>query len=214
MEPVPLFPRIRSADETEAEMRSRREAGFTLIELMMVVALIGVVSAIAIPNFLSYQARTRRGEAYANVAAIARAQKAYQAELGSYLETDNAYPDFGSLGPGFPGTKKMDWDAASETAFGDLGWIPEGDVFYAYGVTTNDSTTPACVCNLCFTVTAYGDTDGDGSASAVMYVDPDRDEDGVPTASCTSHLGGFGAPTRNGAPVYNEVAVNRSADEY
>ena len=54
-------------------IRSREKAGFTIVELMIVVALIGVLSAIAIPNFMSYQARTRRSEAYVNLASIARA---------------------------------------------------------------------------------------------------------------------------------------------
>ena len=57
-------------------IRSRSNTGFTLLELMMVVAIIGLLSAIAIPNFLQYQARSRRSEAYANIVGMVRAQKA------------------------------------------------------------------------------------------------------------------------------------------
>ncbi|MFP8876425.1 MAG: prepilin-type N-terminal cleavage/methylation domain-containing protein, partial [Myxococcota bacterium] len=55
----------------------RAQSGFTLIELMITVALVGVLSALAIPNFRSYQAKARRIEAFSNLSALARAQKTY-----------------------------------------------------------------------------------------------------------------------------------------
>ena len=53
----------------------RQQSGFSLIELMITVALIGVLSALAIPNFVASQAKARRGEAYANLSGLARAQR-------------------------------------------------------------------------------------------------------------------------------------------
>lgn len=194
-----------------AHVRSKQ--GFTLVELMIVVALVGVLSAIAIPSFINYQARSRRTEAYANLASIARAQKSFQATKGTFHDSTLPWPDpapYGGLG-----TSTMTWDAASDNAFGALGWSPEGKVFYSYHV----NTALNCSCTLCFTATAYGDVDSNGQPSAVMYVEPQRDDTGSITGACRSGMGGqfdFGTPTRrnSGNDIYNEVAVQRSLDEY
>ena len=190
--------------------RSHAEAGFTLTELMIVVAIIGLLVAIAVPNFISYQARSRRSEAYVNLAAIARIQSTYYAEQGEYFEA-GAWPDFTAYGG--LSTRKMEWDAASEAAYAALGWQPEGQVFYTYD--TNTGAT-ACTCSVCFTATAAGDVDDDDRNSAVMYVHPETTPEGVVLGECPSGLFGFGTPIdyATGLPVYNAVAVQRSLDEY
>ena len=191
-------------------LRSNSEAGFTLVELMIVVGIIGLLSAIAVPNFISYQARSRRSEAYVNLAAIARIQSAYHAERGEYFEA-GAWPNFAAYGG--LSARKMEWDAASELAYAELGWKPEGQVFYAYD--TNTGAT-ACTCTMCFTATAAGDVDDDDLNSAVMYVHPERAPEGVVLGECPSGLFGFGTPVNfeTGQPVYDEVAVQRSLDQY
>jgi type IV pilus assembly protein PilA len=193
---------------TQTRMHSRR--GFTLIELMITVGIIGVLAAIAVPNFIRYQARSRRSEAMTNVSAIARSQTAYSAERNEFAWTDSSYPDdsmYGGLG-----TSKMPWDAESQMWFGELGWAPEGEVFYSYGTYSPSMPGNSCTCTLCFTAVAYGDVDGNGSTQAVMYVHP-QDVNGV-TELCPDELLGLGTPLdpASGTPIYDAPAPRSNND--
>jgi type IV pilus assembly protein PilA len=62
----------------------RSQKGFTLIELMIVVAIIGILAAIAIPNFLRYQAQSRQAEAKTNLGGIFVAETSYYGEQSRY----------------------------------------------------------------------------------------------------------------------------------
>ena len=63
----------------------RKQEGFTLIELMIVVAIIGILAAIAIPNFLQYQMKSRQSEAKTNLQAIKTSEVSFQAERGCFV---------------------------------------------------------------------------------------------------------------------------------
>ncbi len=67
-----------------ARARTKNEEGFTLVELMIVVAIIGILAAIAIPNYQKYQARSRQKEAQIQLAAAYTAEKSFFGEYGSY----------------------------------------------------------------------------------------------------------------------------------
>jgi type IV pilus assembly protein PilA len=67
-------------------MKLKGRKGFTLIELMIVVAIIGILAAIAIPNFMRFQAKSRQSEAKTNLGGIFTAQTAHFAEYNQFAD--------------------------------------------------------------------------------------------------------------------------------
>ncbi|MFZ4713029.1 MAG: type IV pilin protein [Bacteriovoracaceae bacterium] len=62
----------------------KRDAGFTLVELMVVVAIIGLLSAVAIPNFKKYQAKSKTSEAKLQLAAAYSAMTSFYSDYDYY----------------------------------------------------------------------------------------------------------------------------------
>jgi prepilin-type N-terminal cleavage/methylation domain-containing protein len=68
----------------------KSEGGFTLIELMIVVAIIGVLAAIAIPRYQNYVAKSKQAEADEIFSAIYTSEILYQSQYGTYANSEAA----------------------------------------------------------------------------------------------------------------------------
>ena len=180
------------------------ESGFTLMELMVVVAIIGILASIAIPSFLKYQNTSKRAEVYANLGSLVKAQKAFYAEYGDFIGV-LAEPT-GTTGT-LPNPAKRAVTGVTN-AFARVGWTPDGDVFYDYDTNTTDT---GCLCVSCFTAAAYGDLDGNGNLSVVLYAQPDP----AGAVWCQTALVPQDPPLDGGGNrMFNQVVRSTLSDEF
>jgi len=143
-----------------------RRSGFTLIELMIVVAIIGILAAIAIPAFQRFQLRSRVSEAKTNLSAIRVAELAFSATTGTFREAAPSPVADAAVAP-----YKQDW--VDNGGFRELGWAPEGEPHFNYKVVAGPA---GCgVAGICdsFTAESASDLDGDANLNYWGYVHTD-----------------------------------------
>jgi prepilin-type N-terminal cleavage/methylation domain-containing protein len=109
-------------------MKSKK-AGFTLIELMIVVAIIGILAAVAIAAYGAYVKRSRNAEATAILADIRVKQEAYRATFHQYADLEEEWlPDSTPSGL----SQKWDNTVAEAEPWNQLGVVPDSGLYFSY----------------------------------------------------------------------------------
>lgn len=112
-----------------------RQSGFTLVELMVVVAIIGLLSAVAIPNFKKYQAKSKISEAKLQLSAAYTAEQSFFSDFNMY---HNCLPYMGfDPGPEYP-------NRYYAVGFGAITPSIDGNAYTAAVNSGLDSTANGC----------------------------------------------------------------------
>jgi prepilin-type N-terminal cleavage/methylation domain-containing protein len=94
-------------------MKANNKCGFTLIELLIVVAIIAILAAIAVPNFLEAQTRSKVSRCKADMRSVATALEAYRVDNTHYPMDANYWGPFGPFS-GFSGAGQLSQTAVNQ----------------------------------------------------------------------------------------------------
>lgn len=151
-----------------------------IVVLLGGIAMVGVLAAIAIPNFIRYQLRAKSAELPAQVKAIHAAEEARGFAGHGLL----AFPD-GLPAGGVPGSEKMPWSEEDRAVASQLTWDVETGTYGRYAVAVAQDQAG----NAAFSICGEADLDGDDRFQAVVLFRPAVDSAGAvvvaaPPAPC------------------------------
>ena len=141
--------------------------GFTLIELMIVVAIIGILAAVAIPAFLEYMKRSKTTEASLNLNKVGKAAKRVKGEIGSYPDLDGKLLPTGATSccGGVGGTQTAKGASVNNKCTADPDKFTDGAGWQALEFSLDEPSiynySYAKGGGTAFTATALGDADCD-----------------------------------------------------
>jgi len=144
-----------------SDRTARMREGFTVIELMVALAILSALVAIAVPTMTRLQLKAKTAEAKLNLAAIRTAESIYYAEHGLFV---GASPTPAAW---TPRSNSEPFISGGVTDFDRLGFRPEGQVYFQYAVHVDPNNPSAYLAD------ALGDIDGDGRRQIWGYVHPD-----------------------------------------
>ena len=87
---------LRNLNAKQSGKKSLLQKGFTLVELMIVIVIVGILSTIALPNFLSQTDKAKATEAKTGIASIMKQAQAAYLEQGTAPATDIAGKEYGA----------------------------------------------------------------------------------------------------------------------
>lgn len=142
----------------------RLMAGFTLVELMIVVVILGILAAVAIPAFTRYVKRSKTSEASGNIAKVYQGEQTYY--QGALERGFSSFVNAPTLTPsGTPGSAKYPANVAlwnADTNWAGIGFSLDSAHYYAYA---SPGSTAVTGDGTAFTAYAVGNLDGDTTNS-------------------------------------------------